>query len=339
MIVECPACHTRYRTDSTTLVDENTFFECSQESCQHVFPYSPPVLRGGENEAHSAASPPSTPLSGEHPEPKQHRDPPDELSIALAASQPTHTLEPPPSKQFDEPESFSALEESFAEGPFFDKEFDEPEQFAPPEAPFFADEEESSNERIAFSRLTPKPQVTEISSLRPVLILLGGILFGYAILAGYCLWHVGDTAVALGRLPLLGSLFTDERFSARHIALVELKGDFWTTKDSRRVFAISGKAVNDAFLPSRNIQVEGAVYDANGKVVGQRVIFCGTETAATALQSLTVREIGILQNLVPPKQFNVPPGQSVNFLIVFTSPPPKVAEFSSRVIAAQFGAP
>jgi Protein of unknown function (DUF3426) len=140
-------------------------------------------------------------------------------------------------------------------------------------------------------------------------------------------------------LPLLGSLFTDERFSARHIALIELKGDFWTTKDSRRVFAISGKAVNTAFLPARSVQVEGAVYDANGKLVGQRVIFCGTETTATALESLTVREIGILQNLVPPKQFNVPAGQSVNFLIVFTSPPPTVAEFSSRVVAAQFGAP
>ncbi len=339
MIVECPACHTRYRTDSTTLVDENTFFECSQESCQHVFPYSPPVLRGGENEAHAAASPPSTPLSGEHPEPKQHRDPADEFPIAPAAARPTPRLEPPLSKRFDEPQGFSSLEDSFAEGPFFDKEFDEPEQFAPPEAPFFAEEEDSSNERIALSRLTPKPQVTEISSLRPVLILLGGLLFGYAVLAGYCLWHVSDTEVALGRLPLLGSLFTEERFSARHLALVGLKGEFWTTKDSRRVFAISGKAVNNALLPSRNIQVEGAVYDANGKVVGQRVIFCGTETAATALESLTVREIGILQNLVPPKQFNVPPGQSVNFLIVFTSPPPKVAEFSSRVIAAQFGAP
>jgi hypothetical protein len=83
--------------------------------------------------------------------------------------------------------------------------------------------------------------------------------------------------------------------------------------------------------------VEGAIYGAGGKVLGQRVIFCGTETATTVLESLTVREIGILQNLVPPKQFHVPAGQSVNFLIVFTNPPPAIAEFSSRVVAAQFG--
>jgi hypothetical protein len=339
VIVECPACHTRYRTDSTTIVDEDTFFECSQESCQHVFQYTPPVLRGGENEARPTNSPSSTALLEEHPGPIQPHDPSHELPAASSTSGPTHTIESPPSLQFDDPESFSPPEEPFSAGPFFDKEFDEPEQFSSPEAPFFADEEESNDEQISFSRPTPKPQVTDLVSLRSFLTFLGCLFLGYTILAFYCLRHIEDTEVTLGRLPLLGSLFTDERFSARHIALIELKGDFWTTKDSRRVFAISGKAVNTAFLPARSVQVEGAVYDANGKLVGQRVIFCGTETTATALESLTVREIGILQNLVPPKQFNVPAGQSVNFLIVFTSPPPTVAEFSSRVVAAQFGAP
>jgi hypothetical protein len=266
------------------------------------------------------------------------RDLPYELSIAAPAARPTYTSEPPPRKQFDDPESFSPREEPFSEGPFFDKEFDEPEQFSPPEAPFFADEEEdSTDERTSFSHPAPKPQVSAIVSLRSLLTVLGCILFGYTVLAFYCLWHVEETETALGRLPLLGSLFTEERFSARHISLIELKGNFWTTKENRRVFAISGKAVNNALLPARSIQVEGAVYDTSGKLAGQRVIFCGTETAATALESLTIREIGILQNLVPPKQFNVPAGQSVNFLIVFTSPPPTVSEFSSRVVAAQFG--
>ena len=328
-----PACHTRYRTDSTAIIDEHTFFECSQETCQHVFSYTPPVLRGGDREASLSAAPPAT-LPAE-----QSDDPPDEMPVAQSTSRPAHKTDSSASEQFDEPESFSPPTVPRAEGPFFDKEFDEPEQFSPPEAPFFADEEEVRDERIALSRPTPKREGAEISSLRPIFILLGLILCGYAVLAAYCLWHLADTEVALARLPLLGSLFTDERFSARHISLVDLKGGFWTTKENHRVFAISGKAVNNAFLPARSIQIEGAVYDSSGKVTGQRVIFCGTETAATALESLTVREIGILQNLIPPKQFNVPAGQSVNFLIVFTSPPPAVAEFSSRVVAAQFGSP
>ena len=32
-------------------------------------------------------------------------------------------------------------------------------------------------------------------------------------------------------------------------------------------------------------------------------------------------------------------GQTVNFLLVFTTPPPSIAEFSCRVVAAQFGPP
>jgi hypothetical protein len=169
--------------------------------------------------------------------------------------------------------------------------------------------------------------------------LLGFLISVYAVLATYCLWHLADTEAALSRLPVLGALFTDERFSARHISLVDIKGGFWTTKENQRVFAISGKAVNNAFLPARSIQLEGTVYDTEGKVLGQRVIFCGTETAAKTLESLTVREIGILQNLVPPKQFNVPAGQTVSFLIVFISPPSSVAEFGTRVLSAQFGLP
>ena len=44
MIIECPACHTRYCIESTEVIDPSTFFECPQEGCRCVFPYSPPPL-------------------------------------------------------------------------------------------------------------------------------------------------------------------------------------------------------------------------------------------------------------------------------------------------------
>ena len=45
MIVECPSCHTRYRTEVAGAVDETTFFECSQADCGHVFQSVPPVVQ------------------------------------------------------------------------------------------------------------------------------------------------------------------------------------------------------------------------------------------------------------------------------------------------------
>jgi len=120
--------------------------------------------------------------------------------------------------------------------------------------------------------------------------------------------------------------------------LSDVKSNFWLTKDSKRVFAISGKATNNAAVPASIIQIEGQLHNGEGETIEQRVISCGMGTAAESLPTLTTREINVLQGLVPPKQFHVPPGQSVNFLIVFPNPPETVTELSCRVATAQFGA-
>lgn len=306
MIVECPACHTRYRTDSADILDEGTLFECSQEECRHIFAYSPPLWGGDEKIPACEPLPPFPPTE------------PSEASFdeqtEVPREPPSHTMEPLPEEAADHLVDF-----------------------APLETPFFADGEEEDDEQVLLSPPPSQPTAEVVFSLRPLLMLLGVLVLGYAGLTFYCLSHPADTHVALTRLPLLGSLFTAQRFSAQHITLTGLTGSYWLTKDNRRVFAVSGTATNTAPVPARSIQIEGILYDADGKIVGQRVIFCGTETAAAVLPSLSVREIGILQNLVPPKQFHVPPGQTENFLLVFTTPPPTIAEFSSRVIAAQFG--
>lgn len=314
MIVECPACHTRYRTDSRGVIDDSTFFQCSQEECGHVFPYSPPLFGGGGREAPSLR-PPSVALPSENSEALPKRQPPDKGLIGSALSRPSRPVE------------LLAAEPMVGE------------DFSPLETPFFVGGEEEDGESLDPPPPISAPAPEAVFSLRPFLVFLGIVVLGYGGLGAYSLSHLAETDALLARLPLLGSLFTAEQFSAQHITLTDLSGHYWQTKDNRRVFAVSGKALNNAPLPARSIQVEGAIYDTNGKVVGQRVIFCGTETAAAVLTSLTVREIGILQNLVPPKQFSVPAGQSVNFLLVFTTPPAATAEFSGRVVAAQFGGP
>lgn len=324
MIVECPACRTRYRTDSAGLIEGNTFFECTQEDCRHVFPYVPSLLHGGNS------TPQRSPLPF-HPQSFDESEHPFLLEDLPASEE---AEEVPETHRLDSP---SQKEESLS---FSDSPDDLPEDledFPAPEVPFVTEgeDEQTPLEVTPHQERQAKPEVS--FSLRPALLFLGLILFGHAVLAYYCLSHPDETEAMLVRLPVLGSLFATERASAQQIALLDIKGDFWLTKDGRRVFAISGKAVNDATLPARNIQVEGTIYDKEGKVIDQRVIFCGTETAPAVLERLTVREIGILQNLVPPKQFNIPAGQSVNFLLVFTNLSSIPAQLSCRVVAAQFG--
>jgi hypothetical protein len=314
------------------VADESTLFECSQEDCGHVFHYAPPLLRGGEQETSRSASPQNVSLpendtvnSQEEEEPtletiapKPSRLPKSLAKKSLATSQGTKRA-----RKSEDPEEFSSEEFIHEEGT---------------ERSFATDHDDAYEEPAFISRSTARAKPEIAFSVRPLLAFLGIIVLSYGALGAYSLSHLTDTETALARLPLLGSLFTTERFSGQHIALTDLKGGFWLTKDNRRVFAISGKATNGAIVPALSIQIEGMVYNTAGQVTERQTVFCGTETTALMLSSLTVREISILQNLVPPKQFNVPAGQSVNFLIVFPNPPPAVSEISCRVMAARFGA-
>jgi len=60
MIVECPACHSRYRIESAGIVDDSTFFECCQKECRGVFPYSPPLRGRADNAVLPLAPPPAS---------------------------------------------------------------------------------------------------------------------------------------------------------------------------------------------------------------------------------------------------------------------------------------
>jgi hypothetical protein len=170
-------------------------------------------------------------------------------------------------------------------------------------------------------------------------LLLGLIVAGYAGLTFIASSYIEQTAAVLSHLPVLGSLLDAERPSARHIALTRIRGGFWHTKDGHRIFAIAGRAENQATAPAQRIQIEGTLLGDSGQVLDQRLIFCGTETAPEVLESLTRRQVHILQGLMPPKQFWVAAGEGVDFLIAFTDPPDRVVEFSSRIVAAQFGQP
>jgi hypothetical protein len=176
-----------------------------------------------------------------------------------------------------------------------------------------------------------------VVSVWPVLGFFLLLVLGYYLLGNRWRTNITDTEGMLARLPVVGSSFVASQFSPQNITLSEVKSGFWVTKDSKRVFAISGKATNNATVPASLIQIEGQLHGIDGETIEQRIISCGMGTTAESLPTLTTREINVLQGLVPPKQFHVPPGQSVNFLIVFPNPPAAVAELSCRVATAQFG--
>ena|GEM_PF-6321603 len=351
MIIECPACHTRYRTTSSLSITENTLFECSREQCGHVFPYVPesPQETGADPIFESESAPRASPdVSVAESSSVSAQDlPPDPQSPLLHtadASSPAASFPkpPPPSKTPTPPQ----VPEDSAE------DFSEPEDFVLTSPGISSPTSSSSSSTTSgrtrrdesvkwssspSSRSRQRPAPMTVISVWPVLGSLVLLVLGYYVLGSNWRTNVADTEGMLARLPLVGSSFVASQFSPQNIMLSDVKSGFWLTKDSKRVFAISGKATNNAAVPASVIQIEGQLHNSEGEAIERRTISCGMGTAAENLPTLTTREINVLQGLVPPKQFHVPPGQSVNFLIVFPDPPETVTELSCRVAAAQFG--
>jgi hypothetical protein len=333
VIVECPACHTRYRINDSATLNESTIFECSQDRCRQVFPCAPELFKVGppEEPVDSISvdlqieddSAPSEPLEETLSTPQQQS-----ATIALQTKAPPLPTQAAPHEfldSFDEEEDFSLSEEE--DPPFASiaaRMPTEPEAMIAESAPYH-------------KQIQP---VTE-PTLSPNILFafLGTLLLVYAFLSVYGRMNIKGTEALLARLPLIGPRFIASQFSAHHIALSDLKSSLAVTKDSKRILAIAGKATNTAPVPASIIQIEGTLYDATGKVIGRQQTFCGTETAVETLPNLTTREISILQNLAPPKQFSVTSGQSIRFLIVFVNPPTTVAELDGRVLTAQFRTP
>lgn len=317
MIVQCPSCHTRYRTDRSLIIDETTRFQCTKEECGHTFFYSPPLLEGVGHDTPAARPRESQSASPLPPISEDILTIPSDEAFPQEAPALTKPTEPLDEEPLDQPEIA--------------------ETFGPAETPFYTDSEAAEKEYGLETSDPPawaEPEV--IISPGIFLSFVGFLVFTLGLLSIYCFYHPEHTEAALSRLPLLNSLIAGERFSTQHITLSNLNGRSQLTKDNQRVFAVSGIVTNNATVPARTIQLEGAIYDATGKVVGQRLIFCGTNIAPDRLVNLTLREIGALQDLVPPKQFHIAAGGAVKFLIVFPFPSSGVAEFSSRVVTAQF---
>lgn len=102
-----------------------------------------------------------------------------------------------------------------------------------------------------------------------------------------------------------------------------------------KVFVIEGKVVNEFDTPRDFIELEGAIYDADKRVLESKRQLAGTQLSLFQLQVLTEKEMeSFLHNKMEilANNTNVPPGGEVPFMILFYAPPDNVAEFGVRIV-------
>jgi predicted Zn finger-like uncharacterized protein len=345
VIIQCPYCSTRFHLDESRLSSSFPMLKCSR--CRHIFPGPTPP---SPPPAPAPAEPKSPPakvetLSFTFPEERlkepgrgepdltiDEPEPEFELGADLPPASPKSPAVPPEAPPPDEQEDDEEAEEDLAPPPSSRRpgasrveNVDEDEQYARVED--FDDEflDEPVAEAVDMSRGI---------SVRPVLIFLAVVVAGYGAIA-WTLRSDTDLADSLFRkLPFISSI-TEDRLLNRKVVLSEVSGGYQRIKDGQTVFVITGRALNNAAVTVRNVQILGRLFDTNAQQVDEKSIFCGNVISLKILRSLTQREVSILQDLKPPKRFGIAPGEESTFVIVFMQPPPGVTEFSSQVISAQ----
>ncbi|GBD25078.1 hypothetical protein HRbin30_00393 [bacterium HR30] len=179
-----------------------------------------------------------------------------------------------------------------------------------------------------------------------VFLVLAAVAF-YAVLTGSLFARPDRAEAFVTRIPLIGQGVGEERLWAQRVRLEEVEAVLQETKDGRPALVISGKAVNTATSPLQAVQLSAELLRGDGKVTDQKTIFVGNMVSARVLRDLTPQEISILQQLSPPRQFAVAPGEAAPFAIVFFFEPSKrhepqlgeesklPSEFRLRVVAAR----
>jgi hypothetical protein len=98
---------------------------------------------------------------------------------------------------------------------------------------------------------------------------------------------------------------------------------------------VTGTAQNQNPVVIREVRVAGQLYDLEGKETEQQIIWIGNAISPRIIRNMTLQDISDLQRLKPLKTFEIPPGDSIPFTIVFLKPTKETKDFSCEVLRAE----
>jgi predicted Zn finger-like uncharacterized protein len=118
------------------------------------------------------------------------------------------------------------------------------------------------------------------------------------------------------------------------IKAYEISSRFVENVSSGRLFLIAGKVRNDYPESRKHIQIKGTLFNKDKQPVLTQTAFCGNMVPQPELTSLTIQDIHRrLENPDGDNGLNadVPPTQSIPFMVVFSSLPDNLDEFTLEI--------
>ncbi|MBI3786177.1 MAG: zinc-ribbon domain-containing protein [Deltaproteobacteria bacterium] len=350
MIVQCPNCGVRYKLSEARLSAVGARLKCSR--CDQVFP-APSSKKRSTAASKSTSTPDpnlSLPFEGDVWKPVEHRT--DEVPTKPSGQLATRAGSGEFLERDDvEAEPELAADNEAAEDEGFEinegedtytlgtAEVESPPPPAPrptaPKRPAAIAPKASPSRRTLPVRPRLSAADMDRGKVRAILTFLMLTVLAYGGLTGTLLASPDLTDRFVQGIPFIGTTLGGDRLMSRKVSLSDLSGSYQRIKDNKLVFVITGKAFNSAPVALQSVQIAGKLFDNTGQMLDQKTIYCGNVISAKVLKDLTPQMLSILQTLNPPRQFNIEPGGSSTFVIVFMEPPAGAVDFSVQVITAQ----
>ena len=341
MLIQCPSCQTTYKVSDDVFKGTTPAFRCSR--CKHTFEFE---VNDAQRELPQAANPDEASAA------KSSEDTEPSLPFASKPEPANTDVEPAIFNESSNPDSDSRPEQENRdqwdlstarredEKPYVMKESSRageqergirpPEDFSMDDPLFHKLDTDSSNNILAIS-----PYLEQRASILPYMSLLSLLVIGFSLLA--VISHANPQAPEniLKNIPLLGATVLKNNHLKNGILIKSLGTSVQSIQGNREVFLITGVALNQNPVVVREIQVTGKVYNRDGREIEHQTIWVGNTMSPKIIRGMTVEDIPQLQELKPLKSFEVPPGDSIPFTIVFLKSTKNANEFTCEVVNAQ----
>ncbi len=350
MLVQCPKCKTTYKVSDDVIKGTSPAFRCSR--CKYTFelevtaPVEPLAREPLPEEKAAVKGRDERELSftfGTKSD-TEERQPQNESGVRLprgkdeAAPPAAHAPTAANSEEIIRPWSMGGAQE-VQEKPFVitpppveKKSLGEPPAVQPHQPSAEADPASQEPTDNIFPINTFRD---ESVSTVPYLTLFGLLVIFFSLTTAYFEAHPKVADDVLRQIPLIGPAVLRNGYLKNGVLLKSLRADYQTIQGNREVLVVRGEAVNQNPVVIGELRVVGRLYNQAGKTIERQVIWIGNALSPKIIRGMSAQDIVDLQRLKPLKSFEVPPGDSISFAIVFLRPAKEVKDFGCEVLSAE----
>jgi hypothetical protein len=179
------------------------------------------------------------------------------------------------------------------------------------------------------------PYREQRASVMPFFTLLGLLVMIAAFVFAYQKTDPEAAESWLAGIPLVGPSVVRNEHLKNGVLLKSVETKFQILQGNREALVLTGVAVNQNPKMIRNVQLSGQLFDHEGKEIERQTMWIGNAISLQIIRGMSAQDVADLQRLKPLKTFEIPPGDSVPFAIVFLRPSKSLKDARCEVVSVE----